>query len=143
MSTPWNYAAALNAQRQAARRFNNARRASLQAWGTAYGPHTGTRSGAFYASPQGQNARHQYAMSVVPVARARHNVRNRSVNVNTIRRGLLQWAHWPNPQTRAQAVAAANQILNMARSGNAAAVNALYRALPQNLVREIMQYVRQ
>lgn len=144
MSAPWNYERALAAKRQANQRLNAARRAALVAYGPAHGPHTGTRSGAFYASPHGQAARHSHFVAVGPVVAARHAVRNRNANVRATRNMILQWAHWPQPQTQAQAVAAANQILNLARRNNTQAVQILLQGgLPPNLVLKIMGYVRQ
>lgn len=143
MASPWNFAAAMNAEKQARGRLVNAQRTALGAYGPAYGPHTGTRSAAFYASPQGQAARQAHYAAVGPVVTARSNVRNRSANVNALARRLTTTYHWPGLVTANQARQAAESILHMARSGNAAAVNALYRNLPKNLVLEIMQYVRQ
>jgi hypothetical protein len=143
MASPWNFAAAMNAEKQARTRLANAQRAALGTYGPAYGPHTGTRSAAFYASPQGRAARHSHLVAVGPVVAARHNVRNRSANVNALARRLTTAYHWPGLASVGQARQAAESILHMARSGNAAAVNALYRNLPKNLVLEIMQYVRQ
>jgi len=146
MTTPWNFQAAFNAEKQARARLNNARRASLGTYAQAYGPHTGTRSGTFYGSAQGHNALGAHRAAVGPIVAARRNLQAASANVNNLARRLTTTYHWPGLVTVNQARQAAEAILLMAqraRSGNAAAVNALYRNLPRNLVLEVMRYARQ